>query len=160
MNKSFDLTRWQHWLATGLGSGLAPKAPGTVGSIAALPLCVLASGLSPIYGLLLILLVSVLGIYVSHVTSHDLGVPDHGGIVIDEWAGMLITFWLVPLSGPVLLLGFMLFRVLDIFKPWPIRWFDENLHGGLGIMLDDLVAGVLACALLHSVVWWFPSLTL
>lgn len=160
MSTSFDLTRWQHWLATGLGSGLAPKAPGTFGSLAALPLCVLASGFAPVYGLALILLVSLLGIYVSHSTSKDLGVHDHGGIVIDEWAGMLITFFAVPLSGPVLLIGFVLFRVLDILKPWPIRWFDENLHGGLGIMLDDLVAGVLACALLHSVVWLFPSLIL
>lgn len=160
MNRSFDLTRWQHWAATGLGSGLAPKAPGTVGSLAALPLCVLASGFAPMYGLLLILVVSLLGVYVSHVTSRDLGVHDHGGIVIDEWAGMLITFFAVPLSGPILLLGFALFRVLDIAKPWPIRWFDQNVHGGFGIMVDDLVAGVLACALLHSVVWWFPSLTL
>lgn len=160
MSKVFDLTRWQHWLATGLGSGLAPKAPGTVGSLAALPLCVLMSGVSPLTGLLLIGLISLLGCYVSHVTSRDLGEHDHGGIVIDEWAGMLLTFWAVPLSGPVLLLGFVVFRILDILKPWPIRWCDQKVHGGVGIMLDDIVAGGLACLVLHGVVWMFPSILL
>ena len=82
------------------------------------------------------------------------GREDHGSIVIDEVVGFAITMWAVPLDFIDLCVGFALFRLFDIVKPWPIRWFDRNIHGGLGIMLDDIVAGILACAVLHSV--WLP----
>jgi len=84
--------------------------------------------------------------------AQDLGVHDHEGIVWDEFAGIWITFWLVPAGWQWLLLSFVVFRVLDIVKPWPLSWVDRNVTGGLGIMLDDILAGFAACALVHLVV--------
>ncbi len=150
----FNLTKWQHWLALGLGSGLAPKAPGTFGTLAAVPLVIVLSFFSSAVGFGFILALSILAVYVCQVVTNDIGVEDHGSIVIDEVVGFAITMWAVPLDFIDLCVGFALFRLFDIVKPWPIRWFDRNIHGGLGIMLDDIVAGILACAVLHSV--WLP----
>ncbi len=147
----FNLRRWQHWFAIGLGSGLAPVAPGTFGTAAALPLVFLLGQLSLLWSALAILLLVVLGVYVSEITSRDIGVEDHGGIVIDEIAGYALTMWALPFEWPWLLAGFVLFRFLDILKPWPVRFFDQHVTGGLGVMADDIVAGLLACCLLHGV---------
>ena len=100
---------------------------------------------------MVILLLALLGVYVSEVVSRDLGVDDHGGIVIDEVAGFAITMWALPFDWVWLLAGFCLFRLLDIVKPWPVRLFDQHVSGGLGVMADDIVAGLLACCLLHGV---------
>jgi phosphatidylglycerophosphatase A len=150
----FNLAKWQHWLALGLGSGLAPKAPGTFGTLAAVPLVVLLSFVSSWLVLGILIMLAILAVYVCQVVTDDIGVEDHGAIVIDEVVGFAITMWAVPLDFIDLCVGFALFRLFDIVKPWPIRWFDRNIHGGLGIMLDDIVAGILACAVLHSV--WLP----
>ncbi|MDZ7901782.1 MAG: phosphatidylglycerophosphatase A [Rheinheimera sp.] len=150
----FNLAKWQHWLALGLGSGLAPKAPGTFGTLAAVPLVVILSFFSSWVVIGFLLALSLLAVYVCQVVTNDIGVEDHGSIVIDEVVGFAITMWAVPLDFIDLCVGFALFRLFDIVKPWPIRWFDRNIHGGLGIMLDDIVAGILACAVLHSV--WLP----
>ncbi len=150
----FNLKKWQHWAALGLGSGLSPKAPGTFGTMAAVPLVVLLSVASMWLSLVAIVAICLLGIYVSQVVTNDIGVEDHGAIVIDEVAGFAITMWAIPLDLLSICVGFALFRLFDSVKPWPIRWFDRNIHGGLGIMLDDIVAGVLACAVMHSV--WLP----
>lgn len=150
----FNLAKWQHWFALGLGSGLAPKAPGTFGTLAAIPLAIALSFLSPIASLLIILGLAILAVYACQVVTDDIGVEDHGAIVIDEVVGFAITMWALPLDFLTLCVGFALFRLFDIVKPWPIRWFDRNVTGGLGIMLDDIVAGILACAVLHSV--WLP----
>lgn len=147
----FNLRRWQHWLATGLGSGLAPVAPGTVGTLAAVPLVFALAQLPTLWSAGFIMLLVLLGIYVSEVVSRDLGVDDHGGIVIDEVAGFAITMWALPFDWAWLLAGFCLFRLLDIVKPWPVRLFDQHVSGGLGVMADDIVAGLLACCLLHGV---------
>lgn len=147
----FNLRKWQHLLATGLGSGLSPKAPGTVGTLAAIPLVFAFSWLPLWLSAALIVLLCGLGVYVSDVTSRDLGVDDHGGIVIDEVAGFAITMWALPPDGWTLLAGFVLFRWLDIVKPWPVRVFDQHVLGGLGVMADDIVAGLLACGVLHGV---------
>ncbi len=147
----FNLKSWQHWLAIGLGAGLSPKAPGTVGTAFAIPLVCGLALLPLTASAVLILLLAVLGVYVSERTSRDLGVEDHGGIVIDEVVGFAITMWALPMSGPWLLAGFVLFRFLDIVKPWPVRFFDQHVTGGLGVMADDIVAGLLACSLLHGV---------
>ena len=82
--------------------------------------------------------------------ARDLGVHDHGGIVWDEFVGYWITMFLLPVRWEWVLGGFLLFRLLDIWKPWPIRWADRQVHGGLGIMLDDVLAGFVACAVLHG----------
>ena len=139
-----DLRKPVHLLAFGFGSGLAPKAPGTFGTLAAVPLYLLMAGLSlPIY-LGLVLAGTLLGIWICGRASDDLGVHDHGGIVWDEIIGYLLTMVFAPPGWAWMLIGFLLFRFFDILKPWPIRWLDRQVSGGVGIMLDDLLAGVFA----------------
>lgn len=139
-----------HLLATGFGSGLSPVIPGTMGTLAAVPLFLLLAQLPfPIY-VVVVLFSCVLGVKICQVTSDDMGVHDHGSIVWDEFAGFWITMSLMPaLNIPVtewkwLLTGFVLFRFFDMVKPWPIGWLDKRVHGGLGIMIDDIVAGGMA----------------
>ena len=140
-----------HFLAFGLGAGAAPVAPGTFGTLAAVPLYLLLAPL-PLWGYLLAVgLISLLGIWLCGRTSRDLGVHDHPGIVWDEFAGFLLSMTAAPAGWPWLLGGFVLFRLFYILKPWPIGWIDRRVHGGLGIMLDDLLAGVLAAACLQLV---------
>jgi phosphatidylglycerophosphatase A len=139
-----------HFLALGFGSGLAAKMPGTFGTLAALPLVVLLSHISSFSVYLIItILVCVLGIWICGKTAEDMGVHDDSSIVWDEVAGMLITMLAVPLSWQTVLVGFMLFRFFDILKPWPISYLDKHVHGGFGIMIDDVLAGLFAVACLH-----------
>jgi phosphatidylglycerophosphatase A len=139
-----------HFLAFGFGSGLAAKMPGTFGTLAALPLVVLLSHFSSfsVY-LIATILVCVFGIWICGKTAEDMGVHDDSSIVWDEVAGMLITMLAVPLSWQTVLVGFMLFRFFDILKPWPISYLDKHVHGGFGIMIDDVLAGLFAVACLH-----------
>jgi phosphatidylglycerophosphatase A len=148
----FRLTKWQHFIALGFGSGLAKVAPGTFGTLVAVPIVALLMWAGTGYLLSFIVLGTLLGIYVCEVTTVDIQQPDHAAIVWDEVIGFAITLFLVPLTWQNLLLGFLLFRLFDITKPWPIRWFDKTVHGGLGIMLDDVLAGIAACASLHLVI--------
>lgn len=143
-----------HWLAVGFGSGLAPKAPGTFGTVAAIPL-VVAMALLPLWGfLLLTALTCLVGIYLCDQTAKDFGQHDHPSIVWDEFAGLMITFIAIPIHWQTLLAGFVLFRIFDIIKPWPISWLDRKVHGGLGIMLDDILAGVMALVGMHLLLPW------
>jgi len=130
------------FLAFGFGSGLAPKAPGTAGTLAAVPLYLLLMPLSAPGYLAIVLAVSLAGIWICGRASAKLGTHDHPGIVWDEFAGFLVT--MIPASGSwvSLVAGFALFRLFDIWKPWPISVADKQVGGGLGIMLDDLLAGV------------------
>ncbi|WP_116366795.1 phosphatidylglycerophosphatase A [Parahaliea mediterranea] len=139
-----------HCLAFGFGSGLAPKAPGTFGTLAAVPFYLLAAQLDLAAYLVFLLLAFVLGVYVCDRASRDLGVHDHPGIVWDEFVGYWITLCAAPAGWWWVVAGFVLFRVFDILKPWPIGWLDRRVHGGLGIMLDDVVAGVMAWACLQG----------
>lgn len=133
-----------HFLSLGFGSGLSPFAPGTFGTLAAIPLYLLIQPL-PLVGYLLITLAGlVIGFYLCGETARALGVHDHGGIVWDEIIGYLITMIAVPLHWHWMLAGFILFRLFDIFKPWPIKWIDRRITGGVGIMLDDVLAGIFA----------------
>lgn len=153
INPSFSqlLKNPVHLLAFGFGSGLSPKGPGTAGTAVALLLWPLLAGL-PLYGYLVVVAVASLGgFYLCGKTAHDMGVHDHQGIVWDEMAGYWLTMTALPLSWPWALAGFVLFRLFDIWKPWPIRWFDRNVGGGFGIMMDDLLAGLLAWAILFTV---------
>lgn len=144
-----------HFLAFGLGSGAAPWAPGTFGTLAAVPLWYLLAQTSlPVY-LTLTLVAFVIGIWLCGRTSRDLGVHDHGGIVWDEFVGYWITMIAVPVDWIWALLGFVLFRLFDIWKPWPIRPIDRHVHGGLGIMLDDVLAGVFAALVLQGLLWYW-----
>jgi phosphatidylglycerophosphatase A len=139
-----------HFLALGFGSGLAAKMPGTFGTLAGLPLVLLASLYLNLYSyLILTLIVCVVGVWLCAKTAEDLQVHDHPSIVWDEFAGMFITMLAVPLSWQTIVAGFVLFRLFDILKPWPISYLDKHLHGGLGIMLDDVLAGIFALACIH-----------
>ena len=143
MNKP-DMKNPVHFLAFGFGSGLSPKAPGTVGTLAAIPIYLLLMNLTLWWYVAIVFIVSLVGIYLCEQTSKDMGVHDHGGIVWDEIAGFLLTMVAVVPSWQTILAGFLLFRLFDILKPWPISWLDKNVDGGLGIMLDDIVAGIFA----------------
>ena len=94
---------------------------------------------------------SIAGIYICGQAAKDAGVHDHGAIVWDEIVGFLITMFMIPLSWKSVIVGFILFRIFDIFKPWPISFIDKNVHGGLGIMLDDIIAGLAALACMHLI---------
>ncbi|WP_312936485.1 phosphatidylglycerophosphatase A [Pseudomonas sp.] len=145
-------TPW-HFIAFGFGTGTLPRAPGTWGSLVALPFMPLW-WLLPAWGYGLMLLVSMLfGIWLCGKVARDLRVHDHEGIVWDEIVGIWITLWLAPAGWQWLLTGFVLFRFFDILKPWPISWIDKHVPGGLGIMLDDILAGVFAWSGVQALVW-------
>lgn len=133
-----------HLAAVGFGSGLAPKAPGTFGTLAAVPLYYFLSFLSVEIYLAVIVIGSLVGIWICHITSRDMGVHDHKAIVWDEFIGYWITMLMVPFSIQWAIVGFILFRFFDIVKPYPICWLDKKVDGGLGIMIDDIVAGLFA----------------
>jgi phosphatidylglycerophosphatase A len=140
-----------HCLALGLGTGLLPKAPGTFGTLVGIPFYVAFAGLAPTYYVAMLLLMSLAGVGICQATSTQLRVHDHPGIVFDEIVGYLITMFMLPFNWMWMLAGFIAFRIFDILKPWPISWLDKRVHGGLGIMLDDILAGVFACASLHLI---------
>ena len=140
-----------HLLAFGFGAGLAPIAPGTAGTLVAIPLYLLISDLPLTFYLAIVAVVSIAGIWICGRAADDLGVHDHPGIVWDEIAGYLLTMAMLPSGWLWIVAGFLLFRLFDILKPWPIRWLDRKVSGGLGIMLDDLAAALFALAILHAI---------
>lgn len=158
LRERISLANPQHFLAVGFGSGLIPLMPGTFGTLAGLPLVWLLAQSSWYVYISCCLIAILVGIKVCQTTSDAMQVHDHGSIVWDEIAGILVTFILLPVNWLTLVVGFILFRLLDIIKPWPIRTFDKKIHGGLGIMLDDIVAGALACAILHVAFLFIPAL--
>ncbi len=142
-----------HLLALGFGIGCSPKMPGTMGTLVGilfyLPMIYLAW---PVYiGVTIALF--LLGIWLCEVTANHLGVHDHGGIVWDEMVGFLIAMTMIPPDWYFVILGFVLFRLFDIWKPWPISWLDGEISGGLGIMLDDVLAGIYALIMLQIIVY-------
>lgn len=141
-------------LAFGGGLGLAPVAPGTFGTLAGLPLYLLFANLDAASYGLGVLVLFLVGIPLCASAERRLGIQDHSGIVWDEIVGLLITLWGAEPTWLNLALGFALFRLFDAAKPWPIRWFDRRVHGGFGIMLDDAIAGALACAILRLTSPW------
>ncbi len=144
----------RHCLALGFGAGLAPRAPGTFGTLAAIPPYLLLAQLDwPLY-LAAVALGFAAGVYLCRYTSDALGVHDHGAIVWDEFVGFWLAMTAIPPTWPWILAGFVLFRLFDIVKPWPVRIADKKMQGGLGIMLDDLLAGGYALACLQAARWW------
>lgn len=144
-----------HWLSLGFGTGLAPRAPGTVGTLAALPFYWLLHTLPAWQYALVGAALFALGIYLCGATARALGVHDHPGIVWDEVVGYLFTLVAVPFDWRWIAVGFVLFRLFDIWKPWPIRSLDRGVRGGFGIMFDDLVAALYASVLMQVILYFF-----
>jgi len=154
--KNIALKVWQDpvwFIAFGFGSGLMPIAPGTWGTLAAIPVYCLMMSLSPIVYLSLTALLFILGVWVSEKVSAELGEHDFSGIVWDEVVGFLLTMTCAPAGWKWMLAGFILFRIFDILKPWPISLADKRVKGGFGIMLDDVLAAVPAWLILQGIAW-------
>ena len=143
-----------HLIAFGFGAGLMRRAPGTWGTLVAIPIYFLAFRLGGFSAALVCaMILFALGIWASSIAGRSLGIADHGGIVIDEIAAFVLVLAFTPTGFLWLLFAFALFRLFDILKPWPIRYFDRTLKGGFGVMFDDFLAALAAIAivrLLHS----------
>lgn len=127
-----------------------------MGSLAAIPFWYLMTLPWQLYSLVVMLGICI-GVYLCHQTAKDMGVHDHGSIVWDEFIGMWITLMALPTNDwQWVTAGFVIFRILDMWKPWPIRWFDRNVHGGMGIMIDDIVAGVISAGILYFIGHHWP----
>lgn len=140
-------------LAFGLGTGLAPKAPGTVGTLFGVAIAWWTLSLGFEWRLMVVVALIVGGIWICGESARRIGVHDHPGIVWDEIAAIYLILLVTEVSMVAWALAFGLFRLFDIWKPWPIRELDHRLHGGLGIMLDDLVAALYALILLGVGGW-------
>jgi len=130
-----------HFIALGFGAGLAPVAPGTFGTLVAIPMAmVLRANVPDPYFLAAIVVFALIGVWACGVTGRDLGVPDHGSIVWDEVVAFLLVLYFVGDDAFRVAIAFLLFRLFDIFKPPPIRQLDRAMKNGTGVMLDDLLA--------------------
>lgn len=143
-----------HFLAFGLGSGASPIAPGTAGTLVAVLIYLLLPAMDVVTYSAFVIASFVLGVWLCGKTACDLGVHDHGGIVWDEFTGFWLTMLLAPPGWLFVILGFLLFRFFDVVKPWPIGWVDRHVHGGVGIMMDDVLAGVMAMISLQLLAVW------
>ncbi len=157
-------SRWQllahpaGLIATGFGSGLSPRAPGTLGSLTALlPWWWLLRALPPLHYAGVLGVSFIIGVWASAWVIGRTGVSDPQIVVWDEFVGLWIALFLLPPGWPWLVGGFVLFRLFDIWKPWPVRWADRRLHGGVGVMLDDVLAGLYACGVLQLLHAWMQS---
>jgi phosphatidylglycerophosphatase A len=149
------MSRLRVWIATSGGVGYAPIAPGTAGSLVGVGIYFLTWTLPLAYQIAILVTVTIVGIWASAEAARFFAKPDPSPAVIDEVAGQLLTLLGTSVGPQGALLGFLLFRALDIWKPWPARQL-EALHGGLGIMADDLMAAAYGCGILHFVLWLAP----
>lgn len=140
------------WLAAGFGAGFVPRAPGTVGSLVALPIYGLLHLLSPAAYGLAVLAMFAFGVWICGRVARRLGDPDPGLIVWDEIVGMLVTLFMAPAGIAYVALGFALFRFFDIVKPFPVAQ-SQALPGGFGVVVDDVLAGVYSALALQGVAW-------
>jgi phosphatidylglycerophosphatase A len=152
-NFSLLLSHPAHFLSLGMGAGLAKKAPGTFGTLLAFPLYYFIQYDSYEVQWMVIAVLFVLGVYTCDVTGKALGVSDHGSIVWDEIVAMMLVLTVSPAQWQWHVFAFLLFRLFDIWKPFPIRQFDMHLKGGLGVMFDDLLAALYAIAVIQGVIW-------
>ena len=146
------------FLALGFGSGLSKKAPGTMGTLVAVPLYLLIANLGPVLYSLVVLLALIAGIFICDWVARDMAVKDPGAIVWDEFVGLWIALFMLPEGWYWLLVGFLLFRFFDILKPWPVSYLDRELAGGMGIMMDDVAAGIYSLIILQLVAYSIDSL--
>jgi phosphatidylglycerophosphatase A len=141
-------------MAFGFGAGLAPRAPGTWGTLVGLPLFLLLIQLPALLYWGLVAVLFLLGIWFCGITGKALGVQDHGGIVWDEIVAFLMVLPFAHPSGWGYAIAFALFRLFDIWKPFPIGWLDARIGGGFGVMLDDVLAAVYAIGILYGLNLW------
>jgi phosphatidylglycerophosphatase A len=151
----FLLAHPAHFIAFGFGSGLAPRAPGTVGTLLGLPLFWLIEAAAPDLPNRIVLVIAafLLGVWACGRTGRALGVADHGGMVWDEIAAFALVLLFTPAGWLWIALAFALFRLFDILKPWPIRVADAHLKNGFGVMFDDLLAAGYAIAAIKGLQW-------
>ncbi len=142
-----------HWISCGFGLGLAPKAPGTFGTLLGIAIVYFTAPTGPVKFAIITAVLFFVGIGVCQVTASALERRDPRAIVWDEAVGYCVAMLFVPVSAVTLILGFLLFRFFDIWKPWPISAVDRHVHGGFGIMLDDAIAGIFTCVLLQLAVF-------
>ncbi|MDT8403278.1 phosphatidylglycerophosphatase A [Sulfuriflexus sp.] len=155
---SLPITIWRDplmWLACGFGTGAARFAPGTFGTLVALPFYYFLQPLAAWLYLAVVAVLFIIGIGLCAHAASKLKVHDHPGIVWDEVVGYLVTMFMAPSGWQWMLAGFALFRLFDIWKPWPIRLLDQRVAGGFGIMVDDLLAGIYAAGLLQLGVYLY-----
>ena len=147
------LRKLAHFLAFGFGAGKAPVAPGTFGTLVGIAAYLLLQPLSALSYVVTVLALFALGVWLCQVTERDLKVHDHPGIVWDEIVGYLITMFMAPAGWAWIVAGFLLFRLFDIWKPFPIRQLERRIQGGFGNMLDDELAGLYSLAVLQGIVY-------
>ena len=142
------------WIASGFGSGFSPVAPGTAGTIAALlPWWLWLRELPLAYYAAAVVIAFAIGVWASSWVVRRSGVSDPQVVVWDEFIGVWISLFAAPAGWVWMLAGFALFRLFDIWKPWPVRWADRKVGGGLGVMLDDVIAGIYALVVMQSAAW-------
>lgn len=146
-----------HFIAFGFGSGVLPKAPGTWGTLMAIPIYMLMMYFPLWLYILVTSVIIVLSVIICEISEKDLNIHDHPGMALDEIAGYLLTMVLAPPGILWIILGFIFFRIFDIWKPWPIADIDRKIKGGLGTVLDDLIAAVYAGLALELIVLIFLS---
>lgn len=145
------MQRFIQMTATWFGCGKAPFAPGTIGTLGALPLVWAFSYLQPLHYMLGTVIFSIAAIFVAHFHELMSGEHDASEVVIDEVAGFLVTMTWVPFHWIYVLAGFLLFRFFDVLKPFPISYMDRKIKGGVGIVADDLVAGILSNIIMQAI---------
>lgn len=154
MQRSFSFTqKLIHFVAFGFGSGKAPLAPGTFGTLAAVPIYFLLHETGVVIYTGVVIVMFVFGVWCCGVTERDYQKTDMSSIVWDEIVGYLMTMFMAPMDWWWAAVGFVLFRLFDIWKPFPIRMLERRVPGGFGVMLDDALAGVYACVLLQVIVF-------
>ncbi|HSW69007.1 MAG TPA: phosphatidylglycerophosphatase A [Gammaproteobacteria bacterium] len=142
-----------HFIAFGFGTGAIPYAPGTFGTLAAIPFYLLFSYLPLAVYIFLVVLIALGSMWLCERVSREIKVKDHQGMCLDEIVGFLVTMTGAPHGLIWIVLGFILFRIFDIWKPWPINFVDKHVSGGFGMILDDVLAGILSLVILKFLSW-------
>jgi phosphatidylglycerophosphatase A len=146
-----------HFIAFGFGTGALPVAPGTFGTLIAIPFYLAIQSLHLSTYIAIVLLITLGSIWLCDKVTKEIGIHDHQGMCLDEIVGYLVTMCGAPHGWQWVVIGFLLFRLFDIWKPQPIRYIDEHVSGGFGIILDDLLAAVYSCIILHIISWTIGS---
>lgn len=139
-----------HFIAFGFGVGAIPFAPGTFGTLIAIPFYLVLQLFSWKIYIIVLIIATIASIWICDRVSKEMNVDDHQGMCLDEVIGFLWTMVAVPYQWRWLVLGFILFRIFDIWKPGPLRYVDNHIHGGFGMILDDVLAGLMSCGILHT----------